>query len=133
MTARTGHCLCGAVSFSYQGPENWIGHCHCESCRRATSAPFTTFVGVPRSAVEFTGAARKTYRSSPGVRRSFCGTCGSPIAYESDRWSEEIHFYACCLTDPAAVAPQFHVHTGQQLPWVDLADSLPRYTGNSAS
>ena len=40
-------CLCGAVSFEFSGAENWRAHCHCESCRRNTSSPFTTWFGVP--------------------------------------------------------------------------------------
>jgi len=38
---KTGRCLCGAVTYSYEGLENWQAHCHCESCRRATASPMT--------------------------------------------------------------------------------------------
>ena len=56
MTVTKGRCLCGRVSFEYHGPEIWRGHCHCESCRRNTSSPFTTWFGVSNSAYRFTGA-----------------------------------------------------------------------------
>ncbi len=131
MAGKSGRCLCGAVRFSYEGPEVWVGHCHCESCRRATASPFTTFLGVPRHAVRFAGTPARSYRSSPGVRRSFCGTCGTPIAYESDRFPDEIHLYAANLDAPAEAKPQFHVHTAEQLPWIVLADGLPRHPGGS--
>ena len=87
MTIRKGHCLCGAVSFEYEGPENWVGHCHCESCRRNTSSAFTTFMGVPNAAYRFTGIEPAVYQSSPGVRRLFCPKCGAPVAYDADKFA----------------------------------------------
>ena len=124
---RRGRCLCGAVTFEYRGPENWRAHCHCESCRRATSSPMTTYMGVPRARARFTGAAPAVYASSPGVRRLFCATCGSPVAYESDRYPDEIHLFAASLEDAADFAPQAHVFHAERLPWFDTADDLPRY------
>jgi len=133
MDTKRGRCLCGQVTFAYSGPENWRGHCHCESCRRNTGSPFTTFFGVPKSACRFTGNAPSVYRSSEGVRRLFCGNCGTPMAYESDRFPDEIHFYAASLEDPRDFAPQFHVHWAEKLPWIDVADDLPKYPGSGSS
>ena len=132
MTTTKGRCLCGETGFEYDGPENWCGHCHCESCRRNCSAPFTTFVGVPRGAARFTGRTPAVYHSSPGVRRHFCGNCGSPIAYDADSYPNEIHFYAASLEEPASVAPQFHVYYAEKLPWIEPADDLPRYPHGGA-
>jgi hypothetical protein len=126
MTKR-GRCLCGKVSFDYQGPELWCAHCHCESCRRNCSAPFTTFIGVRRGQAQFTGSAPASYASSPGVERLFCRDCGSPLAYRSDRFPDEIHFYAASLDDPASVTPQCHVYWSEKLPWITCDDGLPRY------
>jgi len=127
MSSKTGRCLCGAVTYEYEGPENWCAHCHCESCRRNTASPFTTFVGVPNFAYRFTGTKPKVYKSSPGVRRYFCDRCGTPIAYEADRFPNEIHFYAAGLNAPSLIEPRGHVHCAEMLPWVKLADGLPRY------
>ena len=131
MTITRGRCLCGSVTYEYSGPENWRGHCHCESCRRNTSSPFTTFFGVPNEAYRFTGEKPSVYESSPGVRRLFCGKCGSPMAYDSDRFPDEIHFYAATLEDPSGFKPGFHVHCAEQVPWVELADDLPKYERSS--
>ncbi len=126
-TSGSGRCLCGAVRYSYTGPENWRGHCHCESCRRTTSSPFTTFFGVPWEAFRFTGTEPAAYVSSPGVRRLFCSTCGTPMAYDADRFPDEIHLYAASLDDPNGFEPQFHVYCGERLPWISLGDGLPCY------
>ena len=125
MSLKRGRCLCGSVTFEYSGEENWRAHCHCESCRRQTSSPFTTFMGVPHGAWRFTGAEPKVYVSSPGVRRLFCGTCGAPVAYEADAFPNEIHFYAASLVDPTTFEPERHVHADERLPWIHLQDGLP--------
>ncbi|MCP5368543.1 MAG: GFA family protein [Hyphomicrobiales bacterium] len=129
--ARRGRCLCGAVTYECTGPDNWRAHCHCESCRRNTSSPVTTFFGVPRENFRFTGAAPAVYESSPGVRRLFCARCGTPMAYEADRVADEIHLYAASLENPEDFEPEFHVHVAEKLPWIDLADDLPRYPHDS--
>lgn len=121
-----GRCLCGRVTFAFEGPENWRGHCHCDSCRRATSSPITTFFGVPNSAWRWTGAAPKSYRSSPGVERLFCGRCGSPMAFRSDRWPDETHFYAASLVDSTAFQPDLQYHADEALPWLVLKDPPPK-------
>lgn len=125
----TGRCLCGAVTFAFDGPPKWAGHCHCESCRRQTASAMASFLGVPDGAFAWTGAAPALYESSPGVRRNFCARCGTPMAYSADMFPGEIHFYAATLDDPADFAPTHHVHTAEQLPWLVLADGLPRRLG----
>lgn len=127
MESRSGRCRCGEVTYEFDGPESWRAYCHCESCRRTTSSPVTAFFGVPRSAFRFTGKAPTVYESSPGVRRLFCGRCGSPMAYDSDRYPKDIHLYVVTLNDPARFAPQCHVHTAEQLSWFDVEDDLKRY------
>lgn len=125
-----GHCLCGAVRWAYtDGAETWACYCHCADCRRNCAAPVTSFIGVPRAAFRWTGAAAATYASSPGVRRRFCPTCGTPMAFEADRYPDEIHLYAATLADPQGFRPRFHVHFAKRLEWLELADDLPRHEG----
>lgn len=120
-----GHCLCGAFRFELRGPHKWVGHCHCESCRRATSSPFTTWISQLDGAWSFTGVEAVTYVSSPGNTRGFCGTCGSPVFFKADRFPGEMHFYAALLENGAPVEPSIHFHADEMLPWVHLSDGLP--------
>lgn len=127
MSVKKGRCLCGAVTYEYSGPENWSGYCHCESCRRNTGTPVVAWFGVPYAAFRYTGKRPKTYVSSPGARRSFCPDCGTPMAFEHERYPDEIHLYACSLEDPAAYVPSFHVHYAERVPWLEIADDLRRF------
>lgn len=126
---KSGHCLCGEVAFDYDGAELFAGHCHCDSCRRQTASPFTTFVGVANGTWRWTGRTPKTYASSTGQTRYFCGTCGAPVAYSSARWPDETHFYAALLEDPHRVSPNEHYHWEERLTWAAPIDDLPKHTG----
>jgi len=125
--ATTGRCLCGAIRYEFRGAPEWVVHCHCDSCRRQVSSPLATFVGVLKDNFRFTAGMPKGYTSSPGVSRSFCPDCGSPIAYEAVRLPDEIHLFHGTLDDPAALAPTAHVHAEEQVAWFEVHDDLPRY------
>ena len=125
MTVKNGRCMCVAVTFEYEGPENWCAHCHCEDCRRNTSLPFATWFGVPNTASRFTGAEPHVFESSPGARRYFCHVCGTPMAFATDRKPDEFHSYAARLEHPESFALQYHVFVKERLPWIKLADGLP--------
>ena len=129
MTVHTGHCLCGAVTWVARGAPKWCCYCHCESCRRNCAAPVTAFFGIANENFHWTGDTPQTYRRAD-VTRHFCGTCGSPMAYEAGRFPGEIHLYLAHLDDPEALQPAFHVHHDEALSWHKVKDSLPRYPGS---
>lgn len=123
----TGHCLCRAIKFVYDVTPSWTLHCHCESCRRAASAPVVTWICVPSASFRFTAGHPRYYRSSEQVKRAFCGDCGSPLTYENDELADEVHLYAGSLADPNDVEVSRHVFVDEQLDWFEIQDDLPRY------
>ena len=127
MACRTGHCFCGAVTYTYEGPQTWACHCHCHDCRRNCAAPVVTFLGTALDGFRWTGQRPKQYVSSPGVIRHFCDTCGTPMAFQAEHYPGEIHLYAATLSDPADFEPTFHVHYDSRLPWLHVEDDLPKH------
>jgi hypothetical protein len=121
-----GGCLCGAVRYRVEGPPIWSAHCHCQDCRRASGAPFVTYASFAPARLHWTKGKPTGFASSPGVIRSFCGKCGSPLAYEGERWPGEIHIHVGTLDHPEAIRPQAHAYTAHQLSWLKLADGLPQ-------
>jgi hypothetical protein len=123
----TGHCLCKRVRYRATGQPNWRCYCHCESCRRATGAPVTAFASYPVASFAFEGAPAR-YFSSPGVTRTFCGHCGTPLTYETEDLPGEIHLLVGSAEQPAAahLAPQYHVFEKERISWVDIGDRLPK-------
>jgi hypothetical protein len=125
--AAGGGCLCGAVRYKASGRRLWVAHCHCQSCRRNTGAPVATFVGYGQEQFAFVSGVPMSYNSSPGVTRSFCGQCGTPLTYESDFYPGEVHILLGTLDNPEDFVPQVHVHVGEKLPWLEIHDGRPRY------
>lgn len=127
--AFSGHCLCGDVRFRTAGLVRTSGHCHCESCRRATSSPVTTFFTVPREGTELAGESLRYYASSPGVRRGFCGNCGSPMSFETERRPEDIDLYVASLDTGLSLPIREHWHWEERVDWLHVDDDLPKSEG----
>ena len=131
MTApHTGGCRWGAVRFEASAEPHHISYCHCGDCRRASGAPVSAFVGFMASQVAFTGKALKMYENGP-VTRSFCGICGSPIAYTDGRLTGHIYFTLGSMDMPAYFKPTHHGHVREQLPFLHMPDDLPRHLRTS--
>ncbi len=122
--ALSGHCMCGAVTWKYSGDiiRNLV--CHCADCQRATSSPFTAFVGLRLDDLNWAGDIRH-YESSPGTFRGFCPSCGTRLYFRSDRWPREIHVHAGTMTNPEDYRPDAQVLIRSRLKWLDLLPSTP--------
>ncbi len=79
MNARTGTCLCGAISFSAEvKPE--IGACHCTQCQRWSGGGPLIVAYV--DGLEMVGEDKAgAYHASKWGERIFCKTCGSVISW----------------------------------------------------
>ena len=127
-TESRGACLCGAVRLVARLPSKWVAHCHCSYCRRAHGAPFVTWAGFrdDQLTIEDPQSRLHWYESSPGARRGSCATCGSPMLFQSQRWPGEMHVARALLDEALDRAPSAHVFWETHVPWLDLADALPK-------
>ncbi|MEM7294650.1 MAG: GFA family protein, partial [Pseudomonadota bacterium] len=84
----------------------------------------------PVESVEWSGAEPKRYVSSPGIKRAFCGDCGSTLTFEVHDEAEQFLFMALgSLDHPEAVDIDDHVFTDFRLPCVHTNDGLPEFPG----
>jgi hypothetical protein len=124
-TRLSGHCYCGAVKFEVSGKPDWVGHCHCESCRRQSGSVMTTFAGFRPDQVIFTGAMPNRTSGGDDVTRSFCGQCGSPVAYETIDRPDEIHLQLGLFDDLEPLAPRDHSFLNEKVSWLHADEHLP--------
>ncbi|MCH7888914.1 MAG: GFA family protein [Proteobacteria bacterium] len=125
--AHEGGCLCGAVRYRVAGAARWVGHCHCQSCRRACGAPVVTWAGFAEERFKVTQGALACFASSPGVTRSFCARCGTPLTFVAERYPGEVHVTVGSLDRPGEFPPASHVWASERISWLHLADDLPRH------
>jgi hypothetical protein len=130
---RQGGCMCRAVRYRATGKPIWVVHCHCTSCRRAAGTAFATWVGYRAEQIRFENETqRRRYTSSPGVSRTFCAVCGTPLTFEGEKFPGELHIMAGSLDDPGSVTPTHHVWTSEAVSWALHDDGLKRRPGGPA-
>lgn len=118
--------MCGAIRYETQAEMIWALLCHCEDCQRAAGADYIGWFAVPSDSMTWQGK-RKFYASSPGVQRSFCETCGTPMSFQADRFPNETHLYAPSLDDRSLYKPTANIFWPEHVPWAQDAPQLPRY------
>lgn len=122
-----GGCFCGAVRYEVSSRPRRVTHCHCIHCRRTSGAPFLTWAEFDAAGFAFTAGEPARFETRPQVERTFCGRCGTQLTYRHEEERGTIDLTAGSLDNPAAVQPQDHIWCDRMLPWVRLADALPRY------
>lgn len=121
-----GHCYCGSIEFSVRIPAGedpfFTAYCHCESCRRAHSAPLYQVACVTEAMFEITAGAELLTEFHKGPKspvRAFCSRCGSKILNRFPNWHPErgvpVAFFPALLEEstqhdlPAKLVPTRHV------------------------
>lgn len=130
-TTSEGGCHCGAIRLRASGLPMSVIYCHCQDCRRSSGAPVSLFAGYRAAQVEMEQGTPKGYASSPGITRSFCVECGTPLSYEDRRLEGEIYLHVGIFDEPQGFEPEVHGWISRKLPWFDLHDDLPRYEESS--
>lgn len=124
-----GGCFCGSIRYRVSNDVKNPCVCHCQSCRRASGAPFVAWLTCAQSDFELITGKLTICHSSPHVTRGFCGTCGTTLTYAHESRASELDVSLATLDDASAVEPIMHIWTGDKLPWVTLQDKLPQYAG----
>lgn len=126
-----GGCLCGAVRYRIAAAPRARTLCHCESCRSASGAPSVAWVIFPTQGFAYTAGEPKRFRSSPHIERSFCGDCGTPLVYRSDRRPDVVDVQTATLDDPDAFPPEREIWTGEKLAWEVVNPALRQFARSS--
>ena len=136
MSATTGSCRCGAVTYEVRGEAVWSAGCCCRDCARSTGTPYVVWVGFSPDSIVFAGAERRIAETSAGVLRGFCPDCGSPVSYGRGRGYEPatpiLYVSAMTLADPEAFPPTEVVWYSQRPAWFSLDTDIPLHPGPSA-
>lgn len=125
-----GSCLCKAVQYQVERLDMPIGHCHCQTCRKAHAAAFASTAGVMREHFRWLCGREhlSSYESSPGKLRHFCSVCGSQLLAER-AGQPHVILRVATLDDDPGQTPQMHIWTSHDVPWLAHAglDSWPEW------
>jgi hypothetical protein len=117
----TGRCLCGAVSYEFDGKPLATLVCHCEDCQRSTGSAFSVVVCVRSESLKIDGelASIETTGTDTGEprERRFCPRCGSPILTVAAEFPGISILKAGTLDDRSWLAPTVEAWRGSAQPW----------------
>jgi len=122
-----GGCFCGAIRYRVSAPPHDVVHCHCSICRRTTGAPFVTWATFPSAAFAFTAGVPAELRATPRAVRELCATCGTALTFRESARPNSVDVTVGSMDRPDLVVPDAHIWTSSQLPWLRVADDLPRH------
>ena len=127
MKTLDGGCLCGAIRYRVSGKPTNTMICHCKSCRRAAGSPVVAWLTFATTDFRFSKGQPVEFSSSPPVRRTFCGSCGTPLTYAHRDSPESIDVTTCSLDAPQSFPPTHHSWLSDDVEWVRFGDDLPTY------
>lgn len=70
---------------------------------------------------------------TPGVTRTFCGMCGSPLTGRYDYLPGIVYIGLGLLDQADCLVPTLHSHEGNRLTWLHIDDGLERHAGTATS
>jgi hypothetical protein len=125
----SGQCLCGAFRFTVTGALENVRLCHCDFCRRGNGSAYSANCKVPieRFAVLRDEGTLRHFENTPGAKRYFCGTCGSPVFARLDSDPKRIRIRLGALDRDAAAEIVAHVWVGSKARWDRIWDDLPQF------
>ena len=122
-----GGCLCGALRYEAEGTPNYMGHCYCEDCRKASGSGFIPFIGFAASAVRFSGQTLKFKSQAANggeATRNSCPVCGSLVFGGEVGKDTSVHIYAGTLDDPSLFQPTVAIFTRGRPDWAVIPPGL---------
>lgn len=131
--AITGRCYCGATTISITQAPQTIAYCHCIDCRRVTGAPVAAFAAFDEMAVRVSPDEGQKVVANPGVMRTFCAACGSPLTGRYEYLPGQVYIALGLLDQAGDLVPQLHAHESERLPWLHIVDDLERFAGTARS
>jgi hypothetical protein len=128
MTERTGHCLCGAVSFTLSVEPLATRVCWCRDCQHLASNG-TVNILVPADALAVSGTlAEHTKKAESGneVTRQFCPTCGTHLFAKSSGRPLFRVVRTGNLDEPSSIKPSMNIWAASAPSWACLDPQLER-------
>ncbi len=122
-----GGCLCSGIRFRIAGEPIYSSICHCATCRRASAAPTVAWLTFDRGQVEMLSGSPLSYRSSQGVVRRFCGTCGTQLSYESMDSPSTIDITTASMDNPNLFPPTLEVWLEHRVSWQSANQTRSQY------
>jgi hypothetical protein len=120
----SGHCHCGAVTYTVNGDPVRMAQCHCEACRRTTGTGHLVQAFFKREDVAISGATstHDSISDTGNTRtRHFCTECGSRLFSENSKAPHMLGIAVGGFDDSSWFKPQVILFNSERPIW-DMID-----------
>lgn len=124
-----GSCLCNSIHYEIHGELGPTMMCHCSKCRKANGSAYAVNAAVKTDEFHFVKGKElvSEFESSPGVFRTFCKQCGSPLYSRRPSQPEMLRLRIGTLDTPVERKPIAHIFVGSKASWDEIHDDIPQY------
>ena len=127
-----GSCLCGKITYLYEGEITEISMCHCSQCRKAQGSAFAAVCPIDHTKLQINGKEHiKEYASSIGKIRAFCGECGSPLYSQKSDLPDVVRLRIGTLDTLVETNNCYHKFIDSKAEWYKIADGFPQHRTNN--
>lgn len=127
----SGRCYCGETKLlSTKAPKSVV-YCHCTDCRRVTGAPVAAFAAFDEAVLSFEPGEGRSVSVNPGVVRTFCELCGTPLTGRYDYLPGTVYVAVGVLDQADDLAPQLHAHESNRLSWLPIDNKCKRIAASA--
>jgi hypothetical protein len=112
-----GGCHCSEVRYAISGAPEQSLVCHCPDCRRSAGAQSVGWLLIRSEQFTIRSGTPKTFNSSVGVTRAFCGTCGTTLTWVGEKQPGRIDVTIGSLDDPNRFPPSRAVYRKHKVAW----------------
>ena len=128
----SGHCYCGALSYTVTGKPMGKAQCHCRECQYISGGGPNYFMVLPQIGFVWTTGSPQTFTRTDidgAVTRCFCGTCGTHITSQLPDGLRTV-LKVGTLDDPSVYkGPKAAIYTVDQQPFHEIPSDLPCFEG----
>ena len=125
-----GSCLCGQVSYKFEGPAKVFQYCHCSRCQKFTGSAHAANIIVDPSQFAWLSGEQQVGRYEvPDAKHfatSFCKNCGSSLPWMTKSKMSMV-IPAGTLDDDPMEKPKHNIFYADKAPWFVNVESLVKY------
>ena len=128
----TGLCECGAITYEFINPPDFVANCYCKDCQRSSGAVMATYFSAAQDDFKILSGDPRPYpyvaASGNTLNRNFCPDCGARVfTGKLSGFPGQVFVMLGSMNEPERVKPPImEIFTRDRLPWT-IALDVPQY------
>lgn len=132
----SGSCLCGAVSYQFQGDPKGFQYCHCSRCQKVSGSAHGSIMFVKSEQFKWISGENLVNRyevpEAQFYASCFCRNCGSSLPWEV-KGTNNIAIPAGTLDQDPGIKPRRNIYYDSRACWLESSGDLKSFSEGPVS